>query len=75
MSASDSASDKITVWVNHNTTAGDFISVVLIRTLPGALRKLIGCHRYSLRAHLLRVSVIAHIIFTVGSKVQRLSLH
>ena len=35
--------DKNTVWVRHNTSGSDFISVVLIRTFPGALSRLI-CH-------------------------------
>ena len=28
---------KNTVWVHHNASDSDFINVVLIRTLPGAL--------------------------------------
>ena len=33
--------DKNTVWVHHTTSALDFLSIVLIRTLPGALRSVI----------------------------------
>ena len=29
------------VWVHHNAPSSDFISVVLIRTFPGALSRLI----------------------------------
>ena len=33
--------DKNMVWVYHKAHACDFISIVLIRTLPGALSRLI----------------------------------
>ena len=33
--------DKSVVWVYHKAPAYDFISIVLIRTLPGALSRLI----------------------------------
>ena len=31
--------NKNKVWVRHNASGSDFISVVLIRTFPGALSK------------------------------------
>ena len=40
LSASDyfrTCFDKNTVWVHHNASAGDFISIVLLRTLRGAM--------------------------------------
>ena len=33
--------DKNTVWVHRNASGSDFISIVLIRTFPGALSRLI----------------------------------
>ena len=33
--------DKNTVWVHHYTSASDGVSIVLIRTLPGGLSRLI----------------------------------